>query len=183
MIQRKKVIPHASGTVLEIGIGSGLNLPFYDIAKVSHVTGIDPSREIWNKKMIDIDKLPFSFEFIEGYAEDIPADNKYFDSIVITYTICTIPELPIAFEEIRRVLKPNGMLLFCEHGIAPDKSVQRIQNMINPLWKKAGGGCHLNRNIPLLIEKNGFKMNACESMYIPGWKPASFNYWGQASPM
>ena len=113
-------------------------------------------------------------------AEDIPADNNCFDSIVITYTLCSIPNNKKAFDEIKRVLKTNGQLLFCEHGKAPDKSIQKWQNIINPIWKKLGGGCTLNRDIPSIIQDNGFKINKMESMYIPGWKPASFNYWGSA---
>lgn len=180
MLQRMKVIPLASGNVLEIGIGSGLNLPIYDKKNVKHLTAIDPSKEIWNKNIVNTQQLPFSFNFIQAFAEDIPLDNSSIDSVVITYTLCTIHDTNIALEEIRRVLKPNGKLIFCEHGKAPDKAIERWQNFINPLWKIVGGGCNLNRNIPLIIEDNGFKMHDIETMYIPGWKPASFNYWGIA---
>lgn len=180
MIQRAKVIPQAQGNVLEIGIGSGLNLPFYDAALVKHLSAIDPSIETWNKNKINTQKLPFGFDFIQAFAEDIPADNNSFDTVVITYALCTIPDTQKALEEIKRVLKSNGKLLFCEHGKAPDAAVQKWQNSINPLWKKVGGGCHLNKDIPLLIKDNGFKISQLNSMYIPGWKPASFNYWGTA---
>jgi len=180
MYQRKKVIPLAMGTVLEIGIGSGLNLPIYDKEKVKHLTAIDPSKDIWNKKSVDTQTLPFEFNFMEAFAENIPADNYSFDSVVITYTLCTIPDTQKALEEIRRVLKPNGKLIFCEHGKAPERSIQRWQNFINPIWKMLGGGCNLNRDIPLIIEENGFITNDIQAMYIPGWKPASFNYWGTA---
>lgn len=182
MYQRRKVIPLAQGSVLEIGIGSGLNLPFYDSTRVKHVTGIDPSLATWDKNIVDTAQLSFGFDFIRAFAEAIPADANSYDTVVVTYTLCTIPELPLAFEEIRRVMKNRGNLLFCEHGKAPDKKVQQWQNVINPLWKKAGGGCNLNRNIPSLIENNGFDIKQLESMYIPGWKPASFNYWGVANP-
>jgi ubiquinone/menaquinone biosynthesis C-methylase UbiE len=180
MKQREKVVPLASGNVLEIGIGSGLNLPFYNEKNVKHLTAIDPSVEIWNKNAIDINDLPFEFEFIKAFAEDIPADNNSFDTIVITYTLCSIPDTVIAFDEIKRVLKINGQLIFCEHGKAPDRSVERWQNFINPMWKRLGGGCTLNRDIPSIIENNGLKINTLDTMYIPGWKPASFNYWGTA---
>jgi ubiquinone/menaquinone biosynthesis C-methylase UbiE len=180
MLQRAKVIPLASGNVLEIGVGSGLNLPFYDKEKIKHITAIDPSKELWNKNVVDIKNLPFELEFKQAFAENIPEDSNSFDTVVLTYTLCTIPDLYNAFEEIRRVLKLNGKLIFCEHGKAPDKAIQTWQNMINPLWKRIGGGCNLNRDIPLIIEGNGFKMNTMESMYIPGWRPASFNYWGTA---
>lgn len=178
--QREKVVPLASDKILEIGIGSGLNLPFYNKISVKHLTAIDPSVEIWNKNSIDIDNLPFDFEFIKAFAEDIPLDNNSFDTIIFTYTLCSISDTVKAFDEIKRVLKKNGQLIFCEHGKAPDKSVQKWQNIINPIWKNLGGGCTLNRDIPLIIENNGLIINKMDTMYIPGWKPASFNYWGTA---
>ena len=178
MRQREKVVPLAQGRVLEIGIGSGLNLPFYDEKKVKYLLAIDPSKDIWNSHKIDINSLPFGFDFVEASAENIPEDTHAFDTVLITYTLCSIAQIPETFEEIRRVLKPNGKLIFCEHGKAPDKAVQRWQNTINPVWKRLGGGCHLNRDIPEIIGSNGFKFDELKSMYIPGWKPASFNYWG-----
>ena len=177
--QREKIIPLASGNVLEIGIGSGLNLPFYT-SKVKLLTAIDPSKELWEKTQFNTKKLPFSFKFIIAEAENIPLANNNFDTIVITYTLCTIPNLEKAFSEIKRVLKPTGKVLFCEHGKAPDKFVQKYQNIINPVWKRIGGGCNLNRNIPTIIEENGFTIKKLETMYLPGWKPASYNYWGIA---
>ncbi len=180
MKQREKIIPMAYGKILEIGIGSGLNLPYYDKEKVREVVGLDPSIEIWEKNIINPDDLPFNFQFVKASAEDIPLDNNKFDCIVVTYSICTIPVLPMAFEEFRRVLKPNGELIFCEHGKAPEKSIERWQNLINPVWKRLGGGCNLNRDIPALININGFTIDHLDTMYIPGWKPASFNYWGSA---
>lgn len=180
MRQREKVIPLASGNVLEIGIGSGLNLPFYDKKKVKHLTAIDPSVDIWNKNIIDTKNFPFEFEFIQAFAENIPTDNNSFDTVVITYTLCSIPDTHKAFEEIKRVLKTNGKLIFCEHGKAPDRAIERWQNFINPVWKRLGGGCNLNRDIPSIIKNNGLKINKLKTMYISGWKPASFNYWGTA---
>lgn len=180
MRQREKVVPLATGKVLEIGIGSGLNLPFYHNENVKHLTAIDPSKEMWDKNIFDPKSLPFEFEFVEAFAEDIPEDNNRFDTVITTYTLCTIPNTDKAFEEIRRVLKTNGKLVFCEHGKAPDKVIQKWQHMINPLWKRLGGGCNLNRDIPMIIKENGFKMKNMETMYIPGWKPVSFNYWGTA---
>lgn len=180
MKQREKVVPLAKGNVLEIGVGPGFNLPFYNQEKVKHLTAIDPVVEIWNKNTIDVNALPFGFEFFEAYAEDIPLDNNSMDTVLFTYTLCSIPNTTKAFEEIRRVLKPNGQLIFCEHGKAPDKAIQKWQNLANPIWKKLGGGCSLNRNIPSLIRENGMKINTMDTMYIPGWKPASFNYWGTA---
>ncbi|MFT4565696.1 MAG: ubiquinone/menaquinone biosynthesis C-methylase UbiE [Saprospiraceae bacterium] len=180
MKQREKIIPLVEGRVLEIGVGTGLNIPFYNASKVDYVMGIDPEVANWKEGKIDVAKLPFEYEFVEAFAEDIPADNHSFDSVVITYTLCSIPEVALAFDEIRRVMKPNGKLYFCEHGKAPDKVVQKWQNSINPMWKRIGGGCHLNRDIPSLILESGFKIQELEEMYIPGWKPLSYNYWGSA---
>lgn len=182
MKQRAKVVPLASGKVLEIGIGSGLNIPFYDPARVSHLWGVDPSREMWglaekNAKDHDIDA-----EFLESCAEHLPLDDNSADTVVMTYTLCTIPHVNSALDEVRRVLKPGGELLFCEHGEAPDENVRRWQHRMNPVWKRVGGGCNLNRPIPRLLEESGFKSKNLQTMYIPGWKPACFNYWGSARP-
>lgn len=182
MRQRMKVIPLATGNVLEIGIGSGLNLPIYNNENVKHLTGIDPSKELWVKNIIDTKNLPFEFAFTEAFAENIPEEDNKFDTVVITYALCTISDPNKGLAEIRRVLKPNGKLIFCEHGKAPDKVIQKWQNLINPLWKNISGGCNLNRDIPLIIQENGFKINNLEKMYISEWKPLSFNYWGTAEP-
>ena len=181
MKQREKVVPLAEGRVLEIGIGSGLNLPFYTSSKVKHLWGLDPSRETWALARDKYRQFGFDVEFIEASAEDIPLDRGSADTVLVTYTLCTIPDAIAALKEARRVLKPGGSLLFCEHGRAPDESVLRWQNRINPLWKRIGGGCNLNRPIPELIERAGFRIRNMDTMYIPGWKPASFNYWGAAS--
>ncbi len=178
MRQRQKMVPMAKGNVLEIGIGSGLNIPFYNKTQVQQLTGIDPSEENWNENRNIIEELGYDFQFVKAFAENIPANNNTFDSVVITYTLCTIPDTEKALEEVRRVLKPNGKLIFCEHGKAPDKAVQKWQNIINPFWKLIGGGFNLHRDIPFIIENNGFKIANLETMYIPGWKPGSFNYWG-----
>lgn len=180
MRQREKVIPLATGNVLEIGVGSGLNLPIYNRENVKHLTAIDPSKEMWDINTIDPESLPFEFQFIQAFAEDLPPDNNSIDTVVTTYTLCTISDTNKALEEVRRVLKPGGKLIFCEHGKAPDSATQKWQDWINPVWKCLGGGCHLNRDIPLIIEENGFKMINMETMYLPGWKPASFNFWGTA---
>lgn len=180
--QRLKIIPKANGTILEIGIGSGLNLPLYNSKLVESLVAIDPSNEIWKLNNIDHKTLGFNFEFIQAFAEDIPASKHTFDTVVITYSLCTIINIKLALSEIKRVLKPNGKLLFCEHGIAPDEKTVYWQNRINPIWKKVGGGCNLNKDIPKLILENGFKITQLDKMYIPGWKPASFNYWGVAVP-
>jgi ubiquinone/menaquinone biosynthesis C-methylase UbiE len=178
--QREKVVPLASGRVLEIGIGSGLNLPFYDASQVEHVWGLDPSPEMWALVKDKADNLDFGFEFIEASAEDIPLDSDSADTVLITYTMCTIPDAASALKDARRVLKPGGRLVFCEHGEAPDANVRKWQNRINPLWQKLAGGCNLNRPIPAMIEDAGFRIDDLDTMYIPGWKPATFNFWGTA---
>jgi ubiquinone/menaquinone biosynthesis C-methylase UbiE len=181
MKQREKVIPLAHGRVLEIGIGSGLNIPFYDDHKVDHLWGIDPSTEMWAIARKNAAEHHLDAEFIESGAESIPLDNNVADCVVMTYTMCTIPQVGSALDEIRRVLKPGGKLLFCEHGEAPDKNVRLWQERMNPIWNILGGGCNLNRPIPALLEESGFRSSDLQTMYIPGWKPACFNYWGSAS--
>ena len=121
-------------------------------------------------------------EFIEAGAESIPLDDNAADTVVITYTLCTVPDVAQALAEVKRVLKPRGSLLFCEHGEAPDASVRKWQERASPLWSLIGGGCHLDRPIPQMLEASGFKSTDMQTMYIPGWKPACFNYWGTARP-
>ena len=180
MKQREKIVPLAEGHVLEIGVGSGLNLPFYDAGKVRHVWGLDPSKEMWKLAQKPRRKIDIDMEFLQAPAEAIPLDDDSVDTLMMTYTMCTIPGVLPALEEMRRVLKPGGRLLFCEHGVAPDESVRKWQNRLNPLWRIVGGGCNLNRPIPDLLQQGGFKIREMETMYIPGWRPASFNYWGSA---
>lgn len=181
MKQREKVIPLAEGLVLEIGIGSGLNIPFYDPEKVDHLWGIDPSREMWGIAKKNAKEHHLDAEFMESVAESIPLDDNAADTVVMTYTLCTIPDAYAALNDIRRVLKPGGRLIFCEHGEAPDENVRRWQHRINPVWSKLAGGCNLNRPIPAYLEESGFNSNDMQTMYVPGWKPACFNYWGTAS--
>ena len=122
-------------------------------------------------------------ELIGLPGEEIPLEDASVDTVVVTYTLCTIPGTQQALRQMARVLKPGGKLVFCEHGAAPDAGVRRWQNRLDPIWKRFAGGCRLNREIPRLIEEGGFRMAALETMYIPGWRPASFNYWGTATPV
>jgi ubiquinone/menaquinone biosynthesis C-methylase UbiE len=181
MRQREKVIPQARGRVLEIGIGSGLNLQFYDEKYVDHIWGLDPSREMWAMATKRITKLQFGLEFLEATAESIPLETECVDTIVVTYTLCTVPDVVTALKQMRRVLRSGGELIFCEHGAAPDTDVRKWQDRLNPVWNKLGGGCNLNRHIPSLLEEGGFKIRKMNARFIPGWKPASFNFWGTAS--
>ena len=182
MRQRKKVVPYARGCVLEVGIGTGLNLPYYDTTKVSKVWGLDPAPVMISMAGQAADSLPFEVEFIRLPADVIPLEDSSVDTVVVTYTLCSIADVLPALLQMRRVLRPGGDLLFCEHGAAPDASVRRWQERLNPLWKRIGGGCHLNRSIPEEIEAGGFRIKSLESMYIAGWRPASYNFWGVAAP-
>jgi|TARA_B100001057_G_scaffold208627_2_gene209321 ubiquinone/menaquinone biosynthesis C-methylase UbiE len=179
--QRKKVVPMAEGKVLEIGIGSGLNLPFYDKSKLDELWGLDPSEGLSEMAKQVADEEAMEVNFISAGAEEIPLPDNHFDSVLVTYTMCTIPEVHRANKEIQRVLKGNGRLIFCEHGEAPDKNIKKWQNRINPLWKKLAGGCNINRNIPSLIQESGFDIVDLEEMYLPNTpKIAGYNYWGYA---
>jgi len=182
MRQREKVVPRAQGRVLEIGIGSGLNLPYYDSTKVSKVWGLDPSPEMTQMARRAAASLPFEVEFIGLPSDEIPLEDRSIDTVVVTYTLCTIPDTAAALRQISRVLRPGGELIFCEHGAAPDANVRRWQDRLNPVWKRLGGGCNLNRPIPALIEAGGFRIKNLDTLYLPGWRPASFNYWGAAVP-
>ena len=178
--QRRKVIPRASGHVLEIGIGSGLNLDYYDNARVDAVIGLDPSIHTWEKGNVNLEEYDFKIIFTEGVAEAMPFEDNVFDSVVVTYTLCSISKLEEALGEIRRVMRDDGVLLFTEHGLSPHKGVRRIQYGIEPVWKIFSGGCVLSRDMPKLITDEGFAISDLQQMYIPGWRPASYNYWGTA---
>ena len=177
--QRQKIVPLAKGKVLDIGIGSGLNIPFYNSDKIDKVIGIDPSHELIDlaKELANDSKA--SIELVIGSAESIPYPDNFFDTVLVTYTMCTIPNVAIANKEMWRVLKDDGRLIFCEHGLAPDKKISKWQNRIDPFWGKIAGGCHLNRDIHALITDAGFSFESLDKMYIPSTpKFAGYNYWG-----
>ena len=179
--QREKVVPLAEGRVLEIGIGSGLNLPFYDKTKVDEIWGLDPSEELSEMARTVATHEGMKVNFISSGAEEIPLPDNHFDSVLITYTMCTIPEVIRANTEIRRVLKEQGKMIFCEHGVAPDENIRKWQKRINPFWGKIAGGCNINRNIPSLIQESGFDIVEMEEMYLPNTpKIAGYNFWGYA---
>lgn len=180
MRQRAKLVPQARGRVLEMGVGSGLNLPFYDADRVTQLHALDPSPELWRLAGERVAELGIAVEYLEAGAEAVPLGDRSVDTVVITYTLCTLPDVAGALAEARRVLRRGGQLLFCEHGAAPDRGVRRWQDRLNPAWRRLAGGCHLNRNAPALIEQAGFRITALDSMYLPGWRPASFNVWGSA---
>jgi ubiquinone/menaquinone biosynthesis C-methylase UbiE len=181
--QRQKVVPLAEGRVLEVGIGSGLNLPYYDPGKVERVIGLDPAEEMLSYARRKSAALPFPVEYLALEGARIPLDRHSVDTVLVTYTLCTIPDAIGALEGMRAVLKPGGRLIFCEHGKAPDAAVRRWQDRLNPLWKRIGGGCNLDRDIPALIEAAGFRVDALETAYLPRMpRFAGFNYWGSAVP-
>ena len=178
--QREKIVPLASGDVLEIGFGSGLNLPFYDTQKVSKIWGLEPSEGMRRKARSLVEASDLDVEFIDLPGESIPLEANSVDTVLVTYTLCTIEDAIPALEGMRRVLKPNGSLLFCEHGVAPDENVRRWQSRLNPVWSRFAGGCNMNRDIPDLITKSGFEITSDERMYIPGARVLCYNYWGSA---
>jgi len=179
--QREKVVPCARGRVVEIGIGTGLNLPHYDGDYVSEVIGIDPSERSWELAQERVAQVSFPVEYRALSGDKLPLEDDSMDSAVITYSLCTIPDPVAALVELKRVVKPGGEIWFSEHALAPDPDVQKWQNRINPLWMKIAGGCHINRNIPNLFEKAGIAIVDLNSMYLPkSPKIAGFNVWGKA---
>ena len=178
--QRQKIVPEAAGEVLEIGFGSGLNVPFYDAAKIKKIWALEPSIGMRKKARPAVDDTELDIEFIDLPGEQIPLDDNSVDTILVTYTLCTIPDTQAALLGMRRVLKPGGKLLFCEHGRAPDEDVVRWQNRLNSSWSAIAGGCQMNRDIPALITVGGFDIKVDERMYIPGARVLCYNYWGSA---
>jgi ubiquinone/menaquinone biosynthesis C-methylase UbiE len=179
--QREKVVPLAKGRVLEIGMGSGLNIPHYKAENIELVWGLEPSEGMRRKAQANLKRAPFEVRWLDLPSEEIPLEDNSVDTVVLTYTLCTIPDWQLALHQMRRVLKPGGSLVFCEHGEAPDERVRKWQQRINPLWKKIAGGCHLNRPIPQYLQQGGFKINKIESAYIPGPRVLSFEHCGVAS--
>lgn len=178
---RRRVVAAADGHVLEIGTGSGLNLPFYGAA-VRDIQGLEPSPRLIAMARCAAEGSAVPVTFIEGSAEAIALDDHSIDTVVTTWTLCTIPHAEQALAEMRRVLKPAGQLLFVEHGLAPEARVRRWQHRLTPAWSKIGGGCHLNRPIETLIEQAGFDLPQLETGYMKGPKPMTFLYEGQGRP-
>lgn len=178
--QREKIVPRARGRVLEVGIGTGLNLLYYDTLKVEGIWGLDPALEMHKLAAKRMRESGLSVELIGMSGEQIPMDDNTFDTVLVTYTLCSIPDVFKALSEMRRVLKPGGELLFCEHGLAPEEGVRRWQHRLTPVWRKIAGGCHLDRPIPELIRQADFKIADLKTLYLPGPRPLTFNYWGSA---
>lgn len=180
--QRRKIVPKAEGVVLELGFGSGLNLPYYDTSKVSRVYALEPEEGMLARARKIATRAPVPIEILPEKAEELSLPDASVDTVLVTYALCTIPDPAAALAGARRALRPGGKLLFCEHGLAPDPNVQRTQRQIEPIWKAIAGGCHLSRDIPAIIEQAGFRVGPMESMYLPSTpKFAGFNYWGSAA--
>lgn len=177
---RRRVVPAADGCVLEIGVGSGVNLPFYS-QRVLEVIGLEPSPKLIAMAR-RVEEAGAPARFIEGSAEEIPLKDATIDTVVMTFTLCSIPDASRALLEIRRVLKPGGRLLFAEHGRAPEQDVARWQDRLTPVWKRLAGGCHLNRPVRSLIETAGFAFDRCETGYMRGPRPLTFMFEGSARP-
>lgn len=177
--QREKVVPLAQGQVLEVGIGTGLNIPFYDKARVTRITGVDPALRMHSLAQKRIAQAGLDVDLIGLSAEKLPVDDASFDTVVCTYTLCTIPDPAAALAEMRRVLKLGGKLLFSEHGRAPDANVSKWQTRLQPYWSKLAGGCMLDRDVPLLLRDAGFQSDV-QSAYLPGPRFVSYHYWGVA---
>lgn len=178
--QRRKVVPLASGRVLEIGIGTGLNLEHYDKARIERIVGLDPGLEMHPQARRRSQRAGIDVELIGLSAERIPFDDGSFDTVLVTYALCTIADPAAALGEMRRVLKPGGRLIFCEHGLAPDATVRRWQRRLTPWWARLAGGCHLDRDIPRLLNEAGFESADMQATYLPGPRPLTYNYWGTA---
>jgi len=180
---REHVVPRAQGHVLEVGIGTGLNMRYYDKARVTQITGLDPAMQMHSLAQKRIEGSGLQVNLIGLSAEQIPTPDASFDTVLMTYTLCTIADPHAALLEMRRVLKPTGRLLYCEHGRAPDAAVQRWQERLQPLWGKLAGGCQLERDVPALLQAAGLALPDLQTCYIKGPRPFNFHYWGEALPV
>ena len=178
---REKVLPLCKGIVLEIGCGSGLNFSFYEENNIDKLYALEPDKEMLRQAESVVKEVNFPITFLETGAEKIPLEDDSIDTALLTYTLCTIPDPLAALLEIRRVLKKGGKLVFCEHGMAPENNVKKMQNFINSFFLFVGG-CNLNRDIPSLLNDAGFLVDNLETMYLPKTpKWFGYNYWGSAS--
>ena len=178
--QREKIVPRAYGDVLEIGFGGGLNLPFYDRDKVRKVFGLEPSEGMRRSAIEKIEASGMDVELIDLPGEQVPLDDNSVDSVLVTYTLCSIDDTVAALRGMRRVLKPRGHLFFCEHGKAPEAGVYRWQRRLNGGWRRFSGGCNIDKDIPTLLREGGFDIEDDNRMYIPGIRVLSYNFWGAA---
>lgn len=179
---RARVVPKAEGVVLEVGMGSGLNLKLYNPSKVTKVWGLEPSEGMRVKAKNNIRYSPVTVEWLDLPGERVPLDDESVDTVVLTYTLCTIVDWSAALAQMYRVLKPGGKLLFCEHGLSPDISVQKWQARINPFWKKIFGGCNLNRPIVDCLVSAGFEVLEQHNQYVAkAPRFAGYMFYGEAT--
>jgi ubiquinone/menaquinone biosynthesis C-methylase UbiE len=176
---RERLVGAAEGRVLEIGLGSGLNLPLYG-RNVRYLIGLEPSPELLRLARRNAPAVPI--ELVESSAEALPLENRSLDTVVTTWTLCTIPDAGRALREARRVLRPGGSLLFVEHGRAPEPGVARWQDRLDPIWCRIAGGCHLNRQIDALVREAGFRIDRLQTSRLPGPRTHTFLYEGRAAP-
>jgi ubiquinone/menaquinone biosynthesis C-methylase UbiE len=177
---RERVVRAAAGRVLEVGAGSGLNLPLY--ARAARVIALDPSPELLTEARSRADRAPCRVDLLRASAESIPLRSGSVDAVVITWTLCSIPEVDRALREVGRVLAADGRLFFVEHGRSPDRAVARWQNLLTPAWTRLAGGCHLNRPVVELLELNGFRVEQVSTGYMQGPRPMTFMTEGVARP-
>jgi SAM-dependent methyltransferase len=180
---RRRIVPLAQGNVLEIGVGPGVNFVHYDRAKVNKVYALEPNPGMLRRAEEQLLRTEVPIEFLDLPGERIPLPDASVDTVVTTFTLCTIPGVVEAIKGVRRVLKPTGKLIFFEHGLSPDPPVQRWQKRSEPLFRWAFEGCHVTRNIPSLIGNGGFNIEQMDSGYLPPFpKSGSYCWWGVASP-
>jgi ubiquinone/menaquinone biosynthesis C-methylase UbiE len=165
---RRRIVPKARGVVLEIGVGTGSNFAHYDPQRVTKVYALEPAPGMVRLARREAAAFPFAIEFIDLPGERIPLSDRSVDTVLTTFTLCSIAGVVPALRGMARVLKPDGELLFCEHGEAPDPSVQRWQRRLEPIQRRIFPGCHLSRRIPDLVEQGGFTIRSLEKAYSPG---------------
>jgi len=178
---RSRAAGHAAGRVLELGIGSGCNLPFYG-PDVRSLIGIDPSPALLAITEHKLGGAPFPVELLQAGGEHLPLDSGSVDTVLTTWTLCSVADPVQVLREARRVLRPDGRLIFVEHGRAPDPNVRVWQDRITPAWRRIAGGCHLNRPIDALLAEAGFAAGELHTGYMRGPRIATFMYEGQARP-
>jgi len=178
---RRRVVAGARGRVLELGIGSGRNLPFYGDT-VDDIIGIDPSREMLALAQPTLSAFATKVTLLAQSAESLPLQDRSIDTVVVTWSLCSMPDPGAALREARRVLKPEGELRFVEHGLAPDPSVRKWQHRLTPVWSYCAGGCHLDRKMDNLIRAAGFEIGALAAGYVRGPRFAAYMYEGSAKP-